>query len=88
MVGRSRILARAFGVPYFPITPTFPWLGVLGMIPYPTKWTIRFGAPFSIGDAPVQSQELWLHENSLKVRKMIQELIYLQLQERRSVFFG
>ncbi|MGW7731179.1 hypothetical protein [Streptomyces canus] len=36
-------LARLLGFPYFPLTPTFPWLGPLGAVPLPTKWTIQFG---------------------------------------------
>jgi 1-acyl-sn-glycerol-3-phosphate acyltransferase len=38
-------LARLLGVPYFPITPTFPWLGPLGLVPLPSKWIIEFGEP-------------------------------------------
>ncbi|MEV8411457.1 lysophospholipid acyltransferase family protein, partial [Streptomyces niveus] len=42
MIGNSKTLARLLGFPYFPITPTFPWLGPLGALPLPTKWTIQF----------------------------------------------
>lgn len=38
-------LANAIGMPYFPITPTFPWLGPLGFVPYPSKYRIYFGEP-------------------------------------------
>jgi 1-acyl-sn-glycerol-3-phosphate acyltransferase len=38
-------LARALGLPYFPITPTFPWLGPLGFLPLPAKWLIEFCEP-------------------------------------------
>jgi 1-acyl-sn-glycerol-3-phosphate acyltransferase len=40
MLGNSRFLARLLGAPYFPLTPTFPWLGPLGLIPLPSKWYI------------------------------------------------
>ena len=46
-----RPLARLFGLPYFPITPTFPWLGPLGLVPLPSKWIIEFGEP--IRDRPL-----------------------------------
>ena len=45
MIGNAKTLARLLGVPYFPITPTFPLLGPLGLIPLPTKWIIEFGEP-------------------------------------------
>ena len=35
-------LARLIGAPYFPVTPTFPWLGPLGAVPLPSKWRIEF----------------------------------------------
>ncbi len=43
LLGCSRRLGAAVGAPHLPITPLFPLLGPLGMIPLPTKWTIRFG---------------------------------------------
>jgi len=39
--------ARAVGLPFLPVTPTFPLLGPLGLLPLPTKWVIRIGAPIS-----------------------------------------
>ncbi|MEV5412433.1 lysophospholipid acyltransferase family protein [Thermopolyspora sp. NPDC052614] len=44
-IGDLRFLARILGLPYLPITPFFPWLGPLGMIPLPSKWMIEFGEP-------------------------------------------
>ena len=32
-------------MPYLPITPFFPWLGLLGLVPLPSKWVIEFGQP-------------------------------------------
>jgi 1-acyl-sn-glycerol-3-phosphate acyltransferase len=45
MVGNARALARLLGLPYFPITPLFPWFGPLGAVPLPSKWIIDFGPP-------------------------------------------
>src|SRR5207253_119587 len=42
-------LGRAVGLPYLPITPTFPWLGPLGFVPLPTKWSIDFADPLPDG---------------------------------------
>jgi 1-acyl-sn-glycerol-3-phosphate acyltransferase len=38
-------LAKSFGVPFLPITPTFPWLGPLGLLPYPVRYRIVYGEP-------------------------------------------
>ena len=38
-------LARAFGLPFLPVTPTFPWLGPLGLLPYPVGYRIVYGEP-------------------------------------------
>ncbi|MGH3993716.1 MAG: lysophospholipid acyltransferase family protein, partial [Pseudonocardiaceae bacterium] len=45
LIGNIEPLARLMGAPYFPVTPFFPWLGPLGMIPLPSKWYIEFGEP-------------------------------------------
>jgi 1-acyl-sn-glycerol-3-phosphate acyltransferase len=38
-------LARRLGLPVAPITPTFPWLGPLGLLPYPVRYRIVYGEP-------------------------------------------
>ena len=45
MLGDIKPLARLLGMPYFPVTPTFPWLGPLGLVPLPSKWLIEFCEP-------------------------------------------
>ncbi len=42
MIGNSERLARALNLPYFPLTPLFPWLGPLGAVPLPSNWIIEF----------------------------------------------
>ena len=44
-VGELPAVARLIGAPYFPVTPTFPWLGPLGAVPLPSKWRIEFCPP-------------------------------------------
>jgi len=44
-LGNIKPLARLLGAPYFPVTPTFPWLGPIGLVPLPSKWLIHFGEP-------------------------------------------
>ncbi len=40
-------LAKALGLPSFPITPTFPWLGPAGLLPYPVRYEIVYGEPLA-----------------------------------------
>jgi 1-acyl-sn-glycerol-3-phosphate acyltransferase len=89
MIGNSRTLARILGFPYFPLTPTFPWLGPLGMVPLPTKWTIQFGEPVATdGYGPDAAEDPMLVFNLTdQVRETIQHTLYELLVQRRSVFF-
>ncbi|WP_326597690.1 lysophospholipid acyltransferase family protein [Streptomyces sp. NBC_01803] len=89
MVGDSRVLARVLGLPYFPLTPTFPWLGPLGTIPLPTKWTIQFGEPIETADQPPEAAEdpMLVFQLTDQVRETIQHTLYKLLMARRSVFF-
>lgn len=43
-------LARRLGLPMLPITPTFPWLGPLGLVPYPVSYRIVYGQPLCFHD--------------------------------------
>jgi len=38
-------LGKRLGLPFFPVTPTFPLFGLVGLIPFPSKWKIIFGKP-------------------------------------------
>lgn len=90
IVGKSNILSKTIGVPYIPITPTFPLLGILGIIPLPTKWYIHFGKPMRLEDYPPDTldDELRIHELSEKVREEIQKILIELLKKRRSVWLG
>ncbi len=88
MVGDLRPVARLLGLPYFPVTPFWPWLGPLGMIPLPSKWRIQFHAPIDVSDlsfkdADDQHQVMALAD---EVRDTIQRGIYDNLKLRRGVF--
>jgi len=83
-------LARPLGLPYIPVTPTLPLLGPLGLIPYPTKWTIDFGAPIDIASfgPDAASDRVLVNRLNEQVRRSIQDMIDQRLSERQSVFFG
>jgi 1-acyl-sn-glycerol-3-phosphate acyltransferase len=89
MIGNSRTLARILGFPYFPLTPTFPWLGPLGLVPLPTKWTIQFGTPIPTDTYPPEAAEdpMLVFNLTDQVRETIQHTLYELLVQRRSVFF-
>ncbi|MYS21602.1 1-acyl-sn-glycerol-3-phosphate acyltransferase [Streptomyces sp. DvalAA-14] len=89
MLGNSRTLARVLGIPYFPLTPTFPWLGPLGTVPLPTKWTIQFGEPIPTDSYPPEAAEdpMLVFNLTDQVRETIQHTLYELLVQRRSVFF-
>jgi 1-acyl-sn-glycerol-3-phosphate acyltransferase len=88
MIGNARTLARLLGLPYFPVTPTFPALGPLGLVPLPSKWLIAFGEPIetaSYGPAAAEDPMLVFNLTD-QVRETIQQSIYQLLLQRSSVF--
>ncbi|MFD8999230.1 lysophospholipid acyltransferase family protein [Streptomyces abikoensis] len=89
MLGNSKTVARLLGIPYFPLTPSWPWLGPLGLVPLPTKWTIQFGEPIPTdGYSPEAADDPMLMFNLTdQVRETIQHTLYKLLVQRRSVFF-
>lgn len=89
MLGNSKTVARLLGIPYFPLTPTFPWLGPLGAVPLPTKWTIQFGEPIPTDGYPPEAAEdpMLMFNLTDQVREQIQHTLYKLLVQRRSVFF-
>ena len=87
LLGRITSLAKPFGLPYIPITPTFPLLGPLGLLPVPTKWSIRIGPPIAIPSAQDAAGEGTL-EIAETVRRRIDQMIAELLVQRRSILFG
>jgi 1-acyl-sn-glycerol-3-phosphate acyltransferase len=45
LIGNAKPIAQLLNLPYFPLTPLFPWLGPLGAVPLPSKWIIEFCPP-------------------------------------------
>ncbi len=88
MIGNAKTVARIFGLPYFPITPTFPWLGPLGMVPLPSKWLIHFGEPIPTDGFPEGSADdpMVVFDLTDQVRERIQQSLYRLLVRRPSVF--
>lgn len=81
---------RFVGYPLPPITPSWPWLGLLGAIPLPTKWFIDIGAPLPTGNqsSEAANQLTLVLQLSDQIRNTIQQMTYQRLGQRKSVFFG
>ena len=88
MVADLAPVARFFGLPYFPVTPFWPWLGPLGMVPLPSKWRIQFHAPIHVEEHPPEAADDQNLVMALadEVRDTIQHGIYDNLKLRRGVF--
>jgi 1-acyl-sn-glycerol-3-phosphate acyltransferase len=87
-VADSRALARLIGAPYFPITPTFPALGLFGAIPLPSQWRIEFCDPIDLSEYGPEAAEdrSLVFELSERVRDTIQAKVYENLVKRGSAF--
>ena len=83
-------LGRPFGLPYLPITPTFPALGPLGVVPLPTKWWIDFAEPVSTAEYGPEGADdpILVNRLSETVRSTVQKMIDARLARRRSIWFG
>ncbi|HZR79722.1 MAG TPA: lysophospholipid acyltransferase family protein [Candidatus Binatia bacterium] len=90
LLARWDWMARFVGLPYFPLTPTFPWLGLLGVLPLPSKWRIEVGEPIDWRDryGPDAARDrLLVSRLREEVRDRVQELVRGALARRGSAFF-
>lgn len=88
MIGDLGPVAKLFGLPYFPVTPFWPWLGPLGLIPLPSRWRIQFHPAIHVEEHPpdaADDQNLVMALSD-QVRETIQQGIYDNLKLRRGVF--
>jgi 1-acyl-sn-glycerol-3-phosphate acyltransferase len=88
LVANLPSLARVLGLPYLPITPLFPWLGPLGLVPLPSKWLLEFGEPIRTDefDAGAADDPMLVFNVTDQVRETIQSTLYSLLMQRQSVF--
>ncbi|GAA3524442.1 lysophospholipid acyltransferase family protein [Nocardioides daeguensis] len=88
LVGNIPSLARLLGVPYIPITPLFPLLGPLGLVPLPSKWLLEFGEPIRTDeyDDGAADDPMLVFNVTDQVRETIQQTLYSLLMQRESVF--
>jgi 1-acyl-sn-glycerol-3-phosphate acyltransferase len=88
LLGNARPIAQLLGLPYFPITPLFPWLGPVGAVPLPSKWIIEFCPPVPTSDYPPGSEDdpAVIADLSGRVRGTIQRKLDDLLPERGPAF--
>jgi 1-acyl-sn-glycerol-3-phosphate acyltransferase len=78
-------LARLVGAPAAPITPTFPLLGPLGLLPLPVKYRFYFGEPLRFeGDSSDEDAVIQKHVDVVK--KSITDMFERGLAERKGIF--
>jgi 1-acyl-sn-glycerol-3-phosphate acyltransferase len=89
MIADVKVLSRLFGLPYFPVTPLFPALGPLGLLPLPSKWVVEFGEPISLEehDEDAWQDAMLVFNLTDRIRDAIQQMLYRNLMSRRSAFF-
>lgn len=90
LIYRFEWLAELLRLPYLPVTPTFPLLGPLGLLPAPTRWKIRFGEPIAFDSygPEAANDDVLVGRLSERVRSSIQGLLDSGLRTRKSVWFG
>ncbi len=81
-------LAQLLGIPYFPVTPTFPHLGLLGLIPLPSRWIIDFSEPLDTRELGPEAADdpLLVFELTDRIRETIQRRLHVLLDQRGSAF--
>jgi 1-acyl-sn-glycerol-3-phosphate acyltransferase len=91
MLGKVTWFAKNIGIPWIPVTPTFPWLGPAGLLPLPSKWFVAFGKPIDlsgIGGPAAADDRLLVNKLADQIRTQIQTMIDELLGKRRSPVFS
>lgn len=88
-LARADWIGKPIGSPFFPITPFFPWLGLMGLVPLPSKWQIHFGKPIRTEQHSDRDAENFLLVQRLthQVRDQIQQTLQKSILRRKSIFF-
>lgn len=90
VLGRSRLLGRFVGSESVPLTPTFPWLGLAGLMPAPVKWRIVIGEPIDLSayGPGAADDALVVHRLNEQIRSSLQALVDQGKRRRGGVLFG
>jgi 1-acyl-sn-glycerol-3-phosphate acyltransferase len=87
-LGELPAVARAIRAPYFPVTPTFPWLGPFGAVPLPSKWRLEFCTPIETASygADAAGDRATVLELAERTREAVQQALYSNLVRRGQAF--
>jgi 1-acyl-sn-glycerol-3-phosphate acyltransferase len=85
-IANLEYLGRLLGMPAFPLTLTWPWLGPLGMVPLPVKYRIYFGEPMHFEGNPNDEDEV-IAEQVDRVKEEIAGMLATGLATRPSIFW-
>ena len=87
---RLETLGRSLGLPYLPVTPTFPWLGPLGLLPAPVKWKVCFADPLELSNYGPEAADdhVLVGRLARQVQNRIQDMLDAEIRNRKSIFFG
>jgi 1-acyl-sn-glycerol-3-phosphate acyltransferase len=85
-IANLRGLGQLLGMPAFPVTLTWPWLGPLGLIPLPVKYHNNIGEPMRFEGNPNDEDEA-IAEKVDQVKERIAAMLADGLAARRSLFW-
>ena len=77
------LIAHAAGLP---VSPLFPWTGLLGLLPLPVTWRIRLAPPVRYADDVEHAARAGVVLDSVRAR--MQELLVELLARRRTILGG
>ena len=83
-LGNMDRLAKALGMPSFPLIPQLLIPG--GQLPLPTKYRIYFGEPMTFRGDP-DDDDAVIEEKVEVVRSRVQSMLNRGLKERKSLFW-
>ncbi|MFH1829165.1 MAG: lysophospholipid acyltransferase family protein [Pseudomonadota bacterium] len=88
IIWKSYRWAEPLGLPFIPFTPTFPWLGPLGLVPLPSKWNITFGKVRKFdGFEPIDAEdEELVNEHADSIKEEIQNTLNKMLAKRKNIW--
>jgi len=86
LLAKVGVPTQQFGVPFLPVTPTFPLLGPPGLLPLPSQWVIHIGEPISLAHhgPAAAADELLVADLTEDVRTRVRALIDSALRDRES----
>ena len=91
ILAKSSVLARAFKLPYVPLTANMLLMGPLGVVSYlPAKFKLRVLPPIHFDVTPDQLRypRSRVFEEAEAIRQNMQRNLYEMLRKRRSVWSG